>query len=37
MSDFNASEKMVLRTENLIKRYKSRTVVDNVSIEVKQG
>lgn len=35
--DFNASEKMVLRTENLIKRYKSRTVVDNVSIEVKQG
>jgi len=28
---------MVLRTENLIKRYKSRTVVNNVSVEVKQG
>lgn len=28
---------MILRTENLIKRYKSRTVVDNVSIRVEQG
>lgn len=28
---------MVLRTENLVKRYKSRTVVNHVSIEVKQG
>lgn len=28
---------MLLRTENLVKRYKSRTVVDHVSIEVKQG
>ncbi|MFR9165529.1 MAG: LPS export ABC transporter ATP-binding protein [Dysgonomonas sp.] len=28
---------MVLRTENLVKRYKSRTVVDHVSIKVKQG
>ncbi|MDR0686183.1 MAG: LPS export ABC transporter ATP-binding protein [Dysgonamonadaceae bacterium] len=28
---------MILRTENLIKRYKSRTVVDHVSINVKQG
>ncbi len=28
---------MVLRTNNLIKRYKSRTVVNNVSVEVKQG
>lgn len=28
---------MILRTENLVKRYKKRTVVDNVSIEVKQG
>ncbi|MBI3500383.1 MAG: LPS export ABC transporter ATP-binding protein [Bacteroidetes bacterium] len=28
---------MILRTENLIKRYKSRTVVNNVSVEVKQG
>jgi lipopolysaccharide export system ATP-binding protein len=28
---------MLLRSENLVKRYKSRTVVDHVSIEVKQG
>ncbi len=28
---------MVLRTENLVKRYKSRTVVNHVSIDVKQG
>lgn len=28
---------MVLRTEDLVKRYKSRTVVNHVSIEVKQG
>lgn len=28
---------MVLRTDNLVKRYKSRTVVNHVSIEVKQG
>jgi lipopolysaccharide export system ATP-binding protein len=30
-------EKMVLRTENLVKRYRSRTVVNHVSIDVKQG
>ncbi len=30
-------ERMVLRTENLVKRYKSRTVVNHVSINVKQG
>ena len=30
-------EQMVLRTENLVKRYKSRTVVNHVSIDVKQG
>lgn len=30
-------EPMVLRTEDLVKKYKSRTVVDHVSIEVKQG
>lgn len=30
-------ESMVLRTENLVKKYKSRTVVNHVSIEVKQG
>jgi lipopolysaccharide export system ATP-binding protein len=28
---------MILRTENLVKRYKSRAVVDNVSIHVEQG
>ena len=28
---------MILRTQNLIKRYSSRTVVNNVSVEVKQG
>lgn len=28
---------MILRAENLIKKYKSRTVVNQVSIEVKQG
>ena len=29
--------KMVLRSEGLVKKYKGRTVVDNVSLEVKQG
>ncbi|NOZ47947.1 MAG: LPS export ABC transporter ATP-binding protein [Chlorobi bacterium] len=28
---------MILRTDNLIKKYKTRTVVKNVSINVKQG
>ena len=28
---------MILRAENLIKKYKSRTVVNDVTIEVKQG
>src|SRR5690554_1295461 len=28
---------MILRTENLIKKYKKRTVVKGVSVEVKQG
>ena len=28
---------MILRTENLVKRYKSRTVVNKVSVNVKQG
>lgn len=31
------NEQMVLRTENLVKKYKSRTVVNHVSIEVQQG
>ncbi|MDR3059747.1 MAG: LPS export ABC transporter ATP-binding protein [Prevotella sp.] len=30
-------DRMVLRTENLVKRYSSRTVVNHVSIDVKQG
>lgn len=34
-ADYN--EKMVLRTENLVKRYGKRTVVNHVSIDVKQG
>ena len=29
--------KMVLRTENLVKRYGKRTVVNQVSFDVKQG
>src|SRR6187401_974253 len=28
---------MILRTENLVKRYKKRTVVNDVSIHVEQG
>jgi len=28
---------MVLRTEDLIKKYRNRTVVNHVSIDVKQG
>ncbi|MDR3340926.1 MAG: LPS export ABC transporter ATP-binding protein, partial [Candidatus Symbiothrix sp.] len=30
-------EQMILRTENLVKRYKNRVVVNHVSIDVKQG
>ncbi len=30
-------EQMILRTEDLVKRYKNRTVVNHVSIDVKQG
>ena len=30
-------QQMVLRTEDLVKKYRARTVVNNVSIEVKQG
>lgn len=32
-----AQEQMILRTDDLVKKYKSRTVVNHVSIEVKQG
>ena len=31
------NERMVLRTENLVKKYGKRTVVNNVSFDVKQG
>ena len=31
------NSQMILRTDNLVKRYKTRTVVNHVSIEVKQG
>jgi len=34
---FNTVFKMKLRTENLIKKYKNRTVVQGVSVEVNQG
>ncbi|OAV63715.1 Lipopolysaccharide export system ATP-binding protein LptB [Bacteroidales bacterium Barb6XT] len=30
-------EQMMLRTENLVKKYRSRTVVNHVSVNVKQG
>lgn len=33
----NGKDQMTLRTENLVKIYKNRTVVDKVSISVKQG
>ena len=33
----NPDHKMVLRTENLVKRYGKRTVVNHVSFDVKQG
>ena len=32
-----AGEATVLRTENLVKKYGKRTVVNNVSFNVKQG
>lgn len=37
MEQEQKQQRMVLRTENLVKRYKSRTVVNHVSIDVKQG
>lgn len=37
MDSADNKEKMVLRTENLVKRYGKRTVVNHVSIDVKQG
>lgn len=37
MNTVEESKKMVLRADNLYKLYKSRTVVNNVSVDVKQG
>lgn len=37
MQQEHISTNMILRSQNLVKRYKKRTVVDNVSIEVHQG
>lgn len=33
----SADNRMVLRTDNLVKKYRQRTVVNHVSIDVKQG
>jgi lipopolysaccharide export system ATP-binding protein len=33
----NTNKSMILRAENLVKKYRSRTVVNNVSLNVKQG
>lgn len=33
----NPNKSMILRAENLVKKYRSRTVVNQVSLEVKQG
>jgi len=33
----NRMEQMILRTEDLVKRYRNRTVVNHVSIQVRQG
>ena len=37
MIKVNEGEKMVLRTDNLVKKYRQRTVVNHVSIDVTQG
>jgi lipopolysaccharide export system ATP-binding protein len=33
----NNNKSMILRAQNLVKKYRARTVVNNVSLEVKQG
>lgn len=33
----NSNRSMILRAENLVKKYRSRTVVNNVTLQVKQG
>lgn len=37
MNETNAYKRMKLRTETLVKRYRSRTVVKGVSVDVEQG
>lgn len=37
MQEEHINTQLVLRSQNLVKRYKKRTVVNNVSIEVNQG
>jgi lipopolysaccharide export system ATP-binding protein len=37
MQQEHTNTNLILRSQNLVKRYKKRTVVDNVSIEVHQG
>ena len=37
MDENTNKERLVLRTEGLIKRYGKRTVVNDVSFDVKQG
>ncbi|MBD5225557.1 MAG: LPS export ABC transporter ATP-binding protein [Bacteroidales bacterium] len=37
INNLDYSDKMVLRTENLVKKYRQRTVVNHVSIDVTQG
>jgi lipopolysaccharide export system ATP-binding protein len=36
-SNVDEEEELVLRTDNLVKRYRNRTVVDHVSIELHRG
>ena len=36
-SDSSNPKRMILRAENLVKKYKQRTVVNNVSFHVSQG
>jgi lipopolysaccharide export system ATP-binding protein len=37
MPEVEPEQALILRTDNLVKRYRQRTVVDHVSIELRQG
>src|SRR5574344_715571 len=37
MPEQEPEQALILRTDNLVKRYRQRTVVDHVSIELRQG